>query len=141
MVKFSRHEQRIISLQLLYSLDIKKALDKEKAIIEIENIKRNPDSVKFVEENQDYYFYRLLEGVIEEKEILDNKIEELAIDWDVDRISPVERNILRMALFEIDNDIPTGVAINEAVELAKEYGNDKSPAFINGILGKSVKVD
>lgn len=139
MPKFSRHEQRIIALQILYSIDIKKTLNKEKALIEMENLKRNPDSVYLGENVKNYYFYELITGVLENVERLDNKIADLAINWDINRISPVEKNILRIALFEINNEIPPGVAINEAVEVAKEYGNEKSPAFINGILGKSVE--
>lgn len=71
---------------------------------------------------------------------LDEKINAVAEGWKAERMGKVELSILRLALFEIlyDDNIPQGVAINEAVELAKKFGGDGSPAFINGILAKLV---
>ena len=138
MSKINRHNQRIIALQILYSLDIKNELNIKDMDREIENLKKSEDFIKL--ENRRYYFNDIIEGVINNIKELDQRINNLAIDWDIKRMAAVDRNILRMALFEIKNDIPPGVAINEAVELAKEYGNDNSPGFINGILGESVKI-
>ena len=72
---------------------------------------------------------------------LDERIAETAHGWRIDRMSKVDLSILRLAVYEIlyDPDIPDGVAINEAVELAKKYSGDESPAFINGILGVVAK--
>ena len=72
---------------------------------------------------------------------IDAKIEELCVGWKKERIGKVELTILRLAVYEalFDEDVPTNVAINEAVELAKKYGGDDSPSFVNGILGKLVK--
>ncbi|MBR1757557.1 MAG: transcription antitermination factor NusB [Lachnospiraceae bacterium] len=69
---------------------------------------------------------------------LDPQIEEVSIGWKLARMSKVDLAILRLAAFELlcDEKIPTGVAINEAVELAKRYGGDASPSFVNGILAK-----
>ncbi len=71
-------------------------------------------------------------------EILDGRINAVAEGWKAGRMGKVELTILRLALFEIlfDENVPQGVAINEAVELAKKFGGDDSPAFVNGILGK-----
>lgn len=71
---------------------------------------------------------------------IDKKIEDNARGWKLDRIAKAELAILRLAVFEAkyDDDVPVGVAVNEAVELAKEYGGDNSPSFVNGILGKIV---
>jgi N utilization substance protein B len=79
----------------------------------------------------------LVEGTEEHREELDELIEEQAIDWHVDRIAPLERAILRVALFEIFHrtDIPDEVAIDEAVETAKLYCGAQAPGFVNGILG------
>jgi transcription antitermination protein NusB len=79
----------------------------------------------------------LVEGVDGTGEELDELIEEQAIDWRLDRIAPLERAILRVALFEILQrpDIPDEVAIDEAVETAKLYCGTQAPAFVNGILG------
>lgn len=72
---------------------------------------------------------------------LDEDINKAAEGWKTSRLGKVELTILRLAIYEMkhDEDVPVGVAINEAVELAKQYGQDNSPAFINGILGKAVK--
>jgi N utilization substance protein B len=79
----------------------------------------------------------LVEGVESRRDELDDFVEEQAIDWHVDRIAPLERSILRIALFEILHrpDVPDEVAIDEAVETAKLYCGTQAPAFINGILG------
>lgn len=71
---------------------------------------------------------------------IDEKINEAAKGWSTDRIGKVELSILRLAIYEMhyDEDVPIGVAINEAVELAKKYGQEESSAFINGILAKLV---
>ncbi len=72
---------------------------------------------------------------------IDSKIEELCVGWKKERIGKVELTIIRLAVYEalFDDDVPVNVAINEAVELAKKYGGDDSPSFVNGILGKLVK--
>ena len=69
---------------------------------------------------------------------IDERIENLCVGWKKGRIGKVELTILRLAIYEIiyDDDVPTGVAINEAIELAKKYGGDDSPSFVNGVLGK-----
>lgn len=79
----------------------------------------------------------LFEGVKEHQEEIDSLINEHSKAWSKDRISKVAMTILRLSIFEIlfREDIPSGVSINEAVELAKKYGSDEEPAFINGILG------
>ena len=77
-------------------------------------------------------------GVLEHLEEIDAQINEVASGWKTDRMGKVDLSVLRLAVYEIeyDEDVPTGVAINEAVELVKKYGRDESPAFINGILAK-----
>lgn len=71
---------------------------------------------------------------------IDEKIAEYAKGWKLNRIGKAELAILRLAVYEAlyDEEVPVGVAVNEAVELAKEYGGDNAPAFVNGILGKIV---
>ena len=72
---------------------------------------------------------------------LDEKLNEASIGWKTSRMGKVDLAILRLALYEIlyDDSVPEKVAINEAVELAKQYGSDESPSFINGVLGKLVR--
>ena len=79
----------------------------------------------------------LAEGVAREREHLDELIARHSVGWTLDRIAPLERNILRVALFELlyRRDVPVEVAIDEAVEAAKELCSAEAPPFVNGILG------
>lgn len=79
----------------------------------------------------------LVLGVLAEKTELDALIAQFAPDWPVDQLAIIDRNVLRLALYELRNmsDVPVKVAINEAVELAKTYGSDSAPRFVNGVLG------
>ena len=81
-----------------------------------------------------------MKGILEHKTEIDEAINTYAEGWSVERIAKVDIAILRLAVYEIlfAEDIPNRVAVNEAVELAKEFSSDKSPSFINGILGKVV---
>jgi N utilization substance protein B len=82
----------------------------------------------------------LAEGVDEHREGLDETIAAHAKGWTVDRIAPLDLNVMRVALYEIEEDLaPPEVAINEAIEIAKEYCGADAPKFINGILGAIVR--
>ena len=82
----------------------------------------------------------LAEGVEEHREELDDEIEAHAKGWAVDRIAPLDLNVMRVALYEIEHtEVPHEVAIDEAVEIAKEYCGADAPKFINGILGAIVR--
>jgi N utilization substance protein B len=83
----------------------------------------------------------LAEGVEEHREDLDEAIARLAKGWSLERIAPLDRNIMRVALYEIAyrDDVPTEVAIDEAIELAKEYCGVDAPGFVNGVLGAAVR--
>jgi transcription antitermination protein NusB len=85
----------------------------------------------------------LAEGVQEFRDQLDAEIGSHAKGWDIDRIAALDRNIMRVALYEIEHrdDVPAEVAIDEAVELAKEYCGADAPGFVNGILGAAVKAN
>ena len=84
---------------------------------------------------------RLYEGVRAHMEEIDAEIEAHATDWSIGRIAKVDLSILRIAVYEIlyERSIPVGATVNEAVELAKEFGGEKSAGFINGILGAVIK--
>ncbi len=81
-------------------------------------------------------------AIIDNQESIDKIISDCLEHWTGDRIAKVEMAILRVAVYELkyDNDIPKNVALNEAVELAKKFGGDRAPSFINGLLAKIVKV-
>jgi transcription antitermination protein NusB len=82
----------------------------------------------------------IAEGVDLHREDLDDEIEAHAKGWAVDRLAPLDLNVMRVALYEIEHtDVPTEVAIDEAIEIAKEYCGADAPGFINGILGAIVR--
>jgi transcription antitermination protein NusB len=82
----------------------------------------------------------LAEGVDTHREELDEEIDAHAKGWTVDRIAPLDLNVMRVALYEIEFcDVPVEIAIDEAVELAKEYSGAEAPRFVNGILGSIVR--
>jgi transcription antitermination protein NusB len=92
-----------------------------------------PDAKPFTRE--------LAEGVVEHRSELDASIARHAKGWSLERIAPLDRNIMRVALYEIEHraDVPTEVAIDEAVELAKQYCGADAPGFVNGVLGAAVR--
>jgi N utilization substance protein B len=88
----------------------------------------------------DPFARELAEAVVEQHEELDRRITEAADEWTADRLGALERNILRMAILELDRgDIPVEVAIDEAVSLAKRYSSEDAGKLVNGILGQIVK--
>jgi N utilization substance protein B len=88
----------------------------------------------------DPYARDIAEAVIAAREELDRRITEAADDWTADRLGALERNILRIAIHELDSDeVPVEVAINEAVALAKRYSSEDAGRLVNGILGRIVK--
>jgi len=96
---------------------------------------RSPDEL--VEPGSTAFTRELVEGVVREREQLDELIARHSVGWTLDRIAPLERNILRVALYELLHrpDVPDEVAIDEAVEAAKELCSADAPGFVNGILG------
>lgn len=130
-MKVSRRQERIWALQALYRLDLIDDMDLRAADKGIRDIKTRENI-----DDQPYYFEKIVKGVLIEQGKYDQQINLKAIDWKINRMALIDRNILRIALYELDNNLPVGVVINEAVELAKEYGDEKSASFINGILAK-----
>jgi len=125
----ARRKARSIALQVLYEVD-SVGHDVEAALAHLlADGRLSEENAAFVRE--------LVSGVIQNKEKIDQHIKNFAPAWPVEQIPLVDRNILRLAIFEIllDNNVPVKVAINEAVELAKMFGSDNSPKFVNGVLG------
>ena len=92
------------------------------------------DDTQFVES--------LVNGVLKERKAIDEKIQPIAPDWPIEQIARVDRNILRIGVFELLHQadvVPPKVAINEAVELAKAFGSDNSSKFVNGVLGTAYR--
>lgn len=88
------------------------------------------------------YSVRLIEGVVEHRERLDQIIADNANDWTLDRMPAVDRNLLRIGAYEILylDDVPDAVAVSEAVELASDLSTDESPSFVNGLLSRIVEL-
>lgn len=87
----------------------------------------------------DEYLTRLVTGAIEHKNEIDQLIKENLEKWSIDRLATVDRNLLRIAVYELKfakNDVPENVILDEAIEIAKKYGDDQSSRFINGVLSK-----
>jgi transcription antitermination protein NusB len=128
-MKGARHKAREVALQVLYEIDAV-GHKPENALQQIlTRVEVSPDVAQFSQE--------LVIGTINNLAQLDQNIKDFAPAWPIDQISIIDRNILRLAIFEIlhDNKIPVKVAINEAVELAKTFGSNNSSRFINGVLG------
>lgn len=133
----NRHLCRIIALQSLYEYDFRNSLDLEDLDTNIEEIlTRNIGIYKDVVEESDF-IRDLAEGTLKNEEKIDNMIIPAAPEWPIDQIAKMDKAILRMSIYEllIKKDVPPKVAINEAVELAKEFGGDNSSKFVNGVLG------
>lgn len=90
-----------------------------------------------IDESERDYASRLVRGVIEQRATIDERIAAAAPAFPVDQLAAVDRNVLRVAIFELrdESDVPPRVAINEAVEIAKAFGGDSSSRFVNGVLG------
>jgi len=124
-----RHKARMVALQALFESDCT-SHNAEASLSRLAEEQGLPESaVSFATE--------LVKGVLAHKKEIDALIQAHAPNWPVQQLSVVDRNILRLAIFEIsiENKVPLKAAINEAVELAKTFGSESSPKFINGVLG------
>ena len=126
----TRRRAREIALQVLYQLDLDPGDPKKVLALHWENFQPSEQAREFCA--------RLVEGVLQNSRDIDRLIEEHSENWTLKRMAVVDRNILRLAVFELRYcpDIPFKVTLNEAVELAKKFGTDDSGAFTNGILDK-----
>jgi N utilization substance protein B len=134
----NRHISRSIVLQTLFEWDLNNINRKGVQDVLERNIGEfapNKADAPFIE--------KLLDGVLSKQSELDQVIEKAAPEWPIDRISPVDRNILRLGLYELlfadRKEVPAKVAINEAIELAKQFGGENSSRFVNGVLGAVYK--
>lgn len=136
----NRHLGRIVALQTLYEYEFRTQSDDNSVDIK-EVLKRNLDRYEDAIDDTDFVD-ALVTGVIKEQDELDAKIQPIAPDWPIDQIARIDRNILRIGLYELLHQaeiVPPKVAINEAVELAKAFGSDNSSKFVNGVLGTAYR--
>jgi transcription antitermination protein NusB len=139
----NRRQAREIALQILYQLDVQEHLSEDQGLAlfwssfaraDHEGPEADQESREFAE--------RLVRGVLTERDKLDDIIGKASRNWRVERMARVDRNLLRLALYEMKHggeDVPAKVAINEAIEIAKRYGTSESPAFINGVLDRCLE--
>ncbi|MBT3323390.1 MAG: transcription antitermination factor NusB [Anaerolineae bacterium] len=130
-----RTRARSLALQVLYEVDLSDHLPGNiftRRLQEV-SLSDNEERRKSLED----FAHQIIFGILPLTEKLDTAIADYAPDWPLDQIAPIDRNILRIAFWEfgISKKTPIKVAINEAVELAKIYGSDGAPSFINGVLG------
>jgi N utilization substance protein B len=125
----NRHKARILALQALYEVD--SVARRPEAVVE-----RLLSETKLSAENSDFV-RELVNGTMKNMVEIDRHIQKLAPAWPVNQLALIDRNILRLAIFEVlfDNKVPVKVAVNEAVELAKAFGSGSSAKFVNGVLG------
>jgi transcription antitermination protein NusB len=124
-----RTRARSLALQVLYEVDVANHPPADIYKLRLEDNPLSDDLSDFARQ--------IIFGVLPLTSTLDEIIAKYAPEWPLDQIAAIDRNILRMALWEfaVYHDTPIKVAINEAVELAKQYGSDSAPRFVNGVLG------
>ena len=135
----NRHLGRIVALQTLYEYEFRNTAEQP---VDAQSVtKRNLE--KYKNEIDDTGFIdSLVEGVISHTAEIDEVLQPLAPDWPLEQVARVDRNILRIGLYELlycKDTVPARVALNEAVELAKTFGSDNSSKFVNGVLGTAFR--
>ncbi|APF27223.1 TPA: transcription antitermination factor NusB [Clostridium botulinum] len=142
----NRRKSREVAMRLLFQT----TLNEENLEVALENLKDVRESEESAKE-KDYesvdlkdvdidYVKRIIKGIEENKEEIDEKIKGNLKNWKIERLSKVDLSILRLCTYELkfEEDIPSKVSVNEAIELAKKYSGEKAATFINGVLGKMI---
>ncbi|MCA9049222.1 MAG: transcription antitermination factor NusB [Planctomycetaceae bacterium] len=128
-----RSDARRCVLQMLYLIDQNPDADVRRIQQSLQNELKTDELTDFA--------WSVFTGVREKRDELDERIRSVAHNWRIDRMPPTDRNAIRMGLFEMDYiQTPPAVVLNEIIELAREFGTENSPAFVNGILDSLRKV-
>ncbi len=134
----TRHLVRTIIFQSLYEWDFYKH-KKNLGIILERNLEEFGPGI-----DEPEFAWKIMKGIIEHLQAIDEAIKKFAPEWPIEQISIVDRNILRLGIYELNyadkKEVPPKVAMNEAVEIAKGYGSVNSPRFVNGVLGSIYKL-
>jgi N utilization substance protein B len=128
-----RSRAREVVLQVLYQHDLNpdQDVDIRRQFVNA-RLNQNQGLVEFAKE--------LLDGVVSHRDEIDERLKSIAANWQLSRMARIDRNILRLGAYEIlFAETPDRVAINESIELAKRYGNEQSPQFVNGVLDRLMK--
>ena len=130
----NRHLARSVVLKSLYEWDFNEGKVRNTDEIVRDNVKEFAPKL-----DRDEFVDQLIKGVLKKREVIDPIIEKCAPEWPLNQITIVDRNVLRLGVYELMfgnyEEVPPKVAINEAIELAKTYGGESSGKFINGVLG------
>ena len=137
----NRHLGRVIVLQSLYEFELRTLAGDKNVDLDIVVAKNIEPYEKALGDTE--FVYNLARNVVKNFESLDKALQPMAKEWPIESIAAIDRNVLRMGLYELSecrDSIPPKVAINEAVELAKAFGSENSSRFINGVLGTAYKM-
>ena len=138
-----RRVAREIAVQSLYQIQMNEATPQEAVQIAIHEAEHdNETELNFSGDKIDpLYIVELVEGTYSNKVRIDELLEEYLKGWAMDRLSRIDRGVLRLAVYEMlyRDDVPPKVVVNEAIDLAKHYGTEESGKFVNGVLGKMIK--
>ena len=133
-----RAEIREYVFKLLYCTEFHENEDLQKRYrLYMDNLEQLGEIKEIKEKDKEYIINRVTD-IVSRIDDIDKEIDKVAVSWKTDRMAKADLNILRLAYYEmnIDDDIPKPVAVDQAVELAKKYGTDDSPSFVNGVLAK-----
>jgi len=144
----NRHLFRSIAMQSLYEWDFESSLIKSSdetekfSKIALDNVTKNNIKDYGLEEKNSRFVFDTINGVFANLKEINSKIKELAPEWPIEQVTIIDRNILRIGIYEImfdrKKDVPPKVAINEAIELAKTFGGSSSGKFVNGVWRKGL---
>ncbi|MDP3957124.1 MAG: transcription antitermination factor NusB [bacterium] len=130
----NRHLQRSVAMQSLFEWDFQGKHDEKSRDVLRRNITEFAPGLE-----ETVFAEHLVEGTLHERKTIDKLIEKCAPEWPLEQVTVIDRNILRLGIYELMfgnyDEVPPKVAINEAIELAKTFGSDSSPRFVNGVLG------
>ncbi|ENK0839842.1 transcription antitermination factor NusB [Clostridium botulinum] len=142
----NRRKSREVAMRLLFQTTLNEE-NLEEALENLKDVRESEESAK----EKDYesvdlkdvdidYVKRIIKGIEGNKEEIDEKIKGNLKNWKIERLSKVDLSILRLCTYELkfEEDIPSKVSVNEAIELAKKYSGEKAATFINGVLGKMI---
>ncbi|MDQ1909523.1 transcription antitermination factor NusB [Paenibacillus sp. GD4] len=138
-----RRLARELAVQSLYQMEMNEVPLRE-AIVHVIEEASNEDEAQLTKEKDQIapqFVTELVEGTVQNKQQIDSLLADYLKGWQMDRLSRVDREILRLATYEMvyREDVPPKVVVNEAIEMAKNFGTEESGKFVNGVLGKMIK--
>lgn len=138
-----RRLAREIALQSLYQLQMNEGASRDAIAMAIEEAEHENEAELDLNDEKisPHYIEELVEGTIRHKLVIDDLLSEYLKSWRIDRLSKVDREVLRLATYEMiyRDDVPPKVVVNEAIDLAKHFGTEESGKFVNGVLGKMIR--